>query len=163
MKKTDNNSISKQLNKLRRDKRFLWLGILFFVLVTFWILLSLFATTKTSSISPELQILAKPFVPRLESKVFDEILLKRFFSEEELSRFSIYILDKNNTEGGSQLIDITTNNKNDALLNEQFVAEESTPAPSLSPPPTLTPTIDSSNSNIDALLEAIETKDGAQN
>lgn len=161
MKKTDNNSISKQLNKLRRDKRFLWLGILFFVLVTFWILLSLFATTKTSSISPELQILAKPFVPRLESKVFDEILLKRFFSKEELSRFSIYILDKNNTGEESQLIDITT--ESDGLLKEQSMAEESATSPTPTPASSPTPAADPRSSNIDNILEAIEGDNKPQN
>jgi hypothetical protein len=183
MQKMDNKSIGKQLNKLRRDKRFLWFGILFFVLIAFWILLSLFATTKTSSISPELKDLAKSFIPRLESKVFDEILLKRSFSEEELSNFSIYVLDKKNTEGGSKLIDITVENLE--LTEEQFAEEdqliledqpleeeqreEAVPTPTLTPistatpTPMLTPAVDMGSSNIDSILEAIEGANAPQN
>lgn len=88
------SDIKKQLAKLQRDKKLLWLGVLFFVVVVLWILTSIFTTSKTSSISPELKELAKPFVPRLESKVFDEIALKRVFSQEELSVFPIYIFSK---------------------------------------------------------------------
>ncbi len=100
------NDIQKQLAKLRRDKKLLWLGVLFFVMVVVWILSSIFTVTKTSSITPELRELAKSFVPRLESKVFDEILEKRTFTDDELSSFSIYIFDKKNIEDSSVLIDI---------------------------------------------------------
>ena len=86
----NNNDIQKQLAKLRRNKKLLWLGVLFLVLIILWILVSIFATTKTSTISQELRDLSKAFVPRLESKVFDEILTKRAISEEELARFSIF-------------------------------------------------------------------------
>ena len=103
----NNNDFQKQLAKLRRNKRFLWFGVLFFVLVILWILVSIFATTKTSSISPELRDLSKSFVPRLESKVFDNILIKRFFSEDELSTFPIYIFDRKNIDEEDNLIDIT--------------------------------------------------------
>jgi len=102
----NNNDIQKQLAKLRRNKKFLWLSILFLVLIIFWILVSIFATTKTSVISQELRDLSKSFVPRLESKVFDEILIKRSFSDEELNSFSVFVLDKNNVDGDNVVIDI---------------------------------------------------------
>ena len=102
----NNNDIQKQLAKLRRNKKFLWLGILFFVLVVLWILVSIFATTKTSVISKELRDLSQSFVPRLESKVFDEIADKRAFTKEELALFSIFVFNKNDSEGNSTPIDI---------------------------------------------------------
>lgn len=95
--------LSKQLGKLRRDKKVLWFGILLFVLVVLWILLGIFDTTRTSSIPAELRELAKPFVPRLESQVFESIAQQRFFDDEELGAFSIYILDKNNISGSSTI------------------------------------------------------------
>lgn len=104
----DNNDIQKQLAKLRRNKKFLWLGVLFLVVIIMWILVSIFATTKTSSISQELRDLAKPFVPRLESKVFDEIFNKQAFSDEELADFPIFIRDKNAVDGSNVLINIIT-------------------------------------------------------
>lgn len=113
------DDVKKQLAKLRRDKRLLWLGILFFVIVVFWILASIFATSRTSSVSAELRELAKPFVPRLESKIFDEIMSKRLFSVEELSSFPIYVFDKKNLDGSSPMIDII------APLLEIEVASES--------------------------------------
>lgn len=101
-----NNEIQKQLAKLRRDKRILWLGILFFVLVVLWILLSIFTTSRTSSVSQELRDLAKPFVPRLESRVFDEILRKRAFDQGELQEFPIYVFDKQVGEDGLEKVNI---------------------------------------------------------
>lgn len=101
-----NNEIQKQLAKLRRDKRILWLGILFFVLVVLWILLSIFTTSRTSSVSQELRDLAKPFVPRLESRVFDEILRKRAFDQGELQDFPIYVFDKQVGEDGLEKVNI---------------------------------------------------------
>ncbi len=112
------DDIKKQLAKLRRDKRLLWLGVLFFVMVVFWILASIFATSKTSSVSAELRELAKPFVPRLESKVFEEILIKKIFSEEELSFFPIFIFNKKNVDGVLPVIDITAPLPESAISSE---------------------------------------------
>lgn len=120
----NNDDIKKQLAKLRRNKRLLWLGIMFFVMIVLWILTSIFAVTKTSSISPELRELAKSFVPRLESKVFDEIASKRAFDEEELSNFPIYIIDKKATDIDGNAIDIISSGKKDENLTP--VTQENT-------------------------------------
>ena len=102
------SDLQKQLAKLRRDKRLLWLGILFFVIVVLWILITVFTVTKTSSISPELRELAKPFVPRLESKIFDEIILKKAYVPEDLGSFPIYIYNKKSPGAEMKMIDIAT-------------------------------------------------------
>ncbi len=127
------NDIQKQLAKLRRDKRVLWLGILFFVLVVMWILLSIFTTSRTSSVSPQLRELAKSFVPRLESRVFEEILRKRAFDQGELQGFPIYIFDKKVGEAGLEkinVIDFITESEEEDLesssLEELEESEEST-------------------------------------
>lgn len=117
------NNIQKQLIRLRRNKKFLWFGILFLVLVIIWILTSIFATTKTSTISQELRDLAKPFVPRLESKVLDEILVKRVFSDEELSNFSIFVLDTKNIDGGEVAIDITSSSEGEKEVIEEELSQ----------------------------------------
>lgn len=124
------DDIKKQLAKLKRDKRLLWLGILFFVMVVFWILASIFATSKTSSVSTELRELAKPFVPRLESKAFEEIMSKRLFSEDELSSFPVYIFDKKTTDGTSPMIDIIAPPQEQELMPflEPEIASESADA-----------------------------------
>ena len=114
------NNIQKQLVKLRKNKKLLWLGILFLVLVIMWILVSIFATTKTSTISQELRDLSKPFVPRLESKVFEEILAQRAFSDEELAYFSIFVVNKDKLSGDKVMIDIMSlpNNQEEAFQEE---------------------------------------------
>lgn len=106
------NDIQKQLARLRRNKRFLWLGVMFFLLVILWISTSIFTVARTSSISQEFRDLAKSFIPRLESRVFDQISGKRAFSEDELEIFPIYILDKNKVDDDFALIDITTPKEN---------------------------------------------------
>jgi len=92
------NSFEKQLIKLRRNKKLLWLGILFFAAVIVWIMVSLFSSQKKITISQELRELAKPLIPRLESKVFDEITIQRYFFEDELDDFPIYIFNENGEE-----------------------------------------------------------------
>lgn len=123
----NSNDVQKQLAKLRRNKKFLWLGILFFVLVVLWILVSIFATTKTSVISQELRNLSKSFVPRLESKVFDEISNERAFSDGELDYFSIFILNRSNVGDSLAPIDIMaitdTSSSSAQELTEQEILE----------------------------------------
>lgn len=118
------SELQKQLAKLRRDKKILWLGILFFVLVVLWILVSIFTTSRTSSISPELRKMALPFVPRLESKVFEEIMVKRVFTEEELSLFSIYVFDENSSSDNPSTIDIVGKAEIETeIIETEFEAE----------------------------------------
>ena len=88
------NNFEKQLQKLRRNKRALWVLVLFFAAVVMWIGVSLFSAQKKVAISQELRDLAKPLIPRLESNVFDELYQQRYFNENELSVFPIYIYDE---------------------------------------------------------------------
>ena len=92
------NNFEKQLTKLRRNKRALWVGILFFASVIMWIGVSLFSAQKKVRISQELRNLAAPLIPRLESAVFDELYQKRHFWEEELESFPIFIFDDENNK-----------------------------------------------------------------
>ena len=129
--KLKNNELNRQLNKLRRNKKLLWLGVLFLVLIILWILVSIFATSKTSSISPELRELAKSFVPRLESKVFTEIADQRAFSAEELNDFSIFVFDQDEVTKDTILVDIMqkgnlVEDQTDAFAKEQLQASNST-------------------------------------
>lgn len=125
----NNNDIQKQLAKLRRNKKLLWLGILFLVLIILWILVSIFATTKTSSISKEQIELSKSFVPRLESKVFDEILAKRAFSDEELAYFAVFVIDKDDVRSEGKIVDIMSIPEEDQEFVE-ILGDEMNPASS---------------------------------
>ena len=137
------NNFEKQLIKLRRNKRALWILVLFFAAVVMWIGVSLFSAQKKVAISQELRDLAKPLIPRLESKVFDELIKKRHFLEEEMAAFPIYIYDEetgsriqlneipNEKELAEEFYDIETegegfegNLENEQLLEEDFIPEE---------------------------------------
>jgi len=83
--------LKQELNRLRRQKSILWAGILFFVAVLLWTIVSIFTSQKTVKIDRELTEMAKPIVPRLDASVFTIIEEKRALSDEELSSFPIYV------------------------------------------------------------------------
>ena len=137
------NNFEKQLIKLRRNKRALWVLVLFFAAVMMWIGASLFSAQKKVAISQELRDLAKPLIPRLESNVFDEIFQKRHFWEDEMLSFPIFIYDEesgrsiqlneNQDENGDveEFIDSETdgenfeqNIENEQLLDQEIIPEE---------------------------------------
>jgi hypothetical protein len=164
----NNNDIQNQLAKLRRNKKLLWLAIMFFVLVISWILLSIFVTTKTSSVSQELRNAAQSFVPRLESQVFEEILDKRAFSEAELSFFPIYVFDNNNVEKKPVMIDIMAPNQNLPNIVKEPAATEPSQikidqTQSEAVNPTATQATASANQDSGSPLIPIEVLDNAGN
>lgn len=113
---SQNKTLKKQLDKLRRNRRLLWLAILSFAIVFFWIVLSLSSSQNVLQIDAESKKMALQLIPRLETKTFDDLESKRIFYEEELYRFPIFTL---NLERGGQVtvIDIEE-------LRNNSVAEE---------------------------------------
>ena len=109
------NNFEKQLTKLRRNKRALWVGILFFASVIMWIGVSLFSAQKKVSISQELRDLAAPLIPRLESAVFDELYQQRHFWEDELESFPIFIFDDENNK-----IELNPTVDEEAILEDYY-------------------------------------------
>jgi len=136
-----NSELEKQLNRLRHQKNLLWLGILLFVLVILWILLSIFTSSRTSTIAPELMELAKPFIPRLESSIFADIQGQRTYAQGEIGFFPIYVIDKDNLEADLKFVDITkelveseqTVDAADAEVEQLSVDAESTSSATPSP------------------------------
>lgn len=97
--------IKQELNRLRRQKSVLWLGILFFVAVLAWTTFAIFSSQKKVKVDVTLTELAKPLVPRLAAEVFKEIEARRDFSDEELSSFPIYVY----YESGERGVGVLTN------------------------------------------------------
>jgi hypothetical protein len=79
-----------QLTGLYRKQHIL--GVLLFSLVTIvvWVSISLITSQRKTSISPELQKLAKPLTPTLNLEVVEQIEAKKKYSESELASFPIY-------------------------------------------------------------------------
>lgn len=84
-------NFSRELNKLRRSQQILTILVLLFVVMSFWIVVSLFSSQKSSKISPEVQKLAKPLTPTLDDTILDTITAKRAFTPEELANFEIFV------------------------------------------------------------------------
>ncbi len=87
---TQQDVIKRDIKKLQQSKQFLAILILLFVALLFWIIISLISSQTTEKISPELQKLAKPLTPVIDTQVFEKITAKRQYSNEELSSFTIY-------------------------------------------------------------------------
>ena len=87
---TQQDVIKRDIKKLQQSKQFLAILILLFVALLFWIIVSLISSQTTEKISPELQKLAKPLTPVIDTQVFEKIAAKRQYSNEELSSFTIY-------------------------------------------------------------------------
>lgn len=119
-----NSELTKQLQRLRHQKNILWVGVLLFVLVVLWILVSIFTSSRTSSITAEQRELARPFIPRLESAVFDQILLRRPYDAGELGVFPIFITGGDELSEIPVLIDITSELQQQVVTDDEPAAEE---------------------------------------
>lgn len=75
---------------MRKDKQFLAILILLFVGLLFWVLVSLITSQTSEKISPELNQLAAPLTPVIDTSTLDLIEEKRVYSPQELSQFTIY-------------------------------------------------------------------------
>lgn len=83
-------SIKNDIKKLQQSKQFLTIMVLFFVVLLFWVTISLITSQTTEKISPELQKLSKPLTPVIDTVIFDQISEKKEYSEDELSAFTIF-------------------------------------------------------------------------
>jgi len=87
---TNDNTIKKDIKKLKQNKLFLTILILLFVSMLFWIIVSLIGSQNTEKISTELTLISKPLTPVIDTEIFDTLEQKRVYSQDELSGFTIY-------------------------------------------------------------------------
>lgn len=119
--------LKQELNRLRRQKSILWLGILFLVAILIWTALSIFTSQRKVKIDQNLTELAKPLVPRLETSVFLIIEEKRLLSDEELKNFPIYVYLKaegSRSKNEGIFTNITDLSVNIGTSNAEEVVEE---------------------------------------
>ena len=117
-----------EISKLRRNQQVLTGLVLLFVVVIFWIIVSLFSSQRDSKISPELQKLATPLNPAINDTVFTGLEDKRVFSEEELADFPIMI-QVDMGKGEKKVVPLGTS------------AATPTPRPITTPTPTMRPSL----------------------
>lgn len=85
-----NKSIKNDIKKLQQNKQFLTIMVLLFVVLLFWIVVSLITSQTTEKISPEIQKISRPLTPVIDISIFDQISEKKEYSEDELSAFTIF-------------------------------------------------------------------------
>jgi len=109
------NKFERQLDQIKRQKKLFIALILFFVVILTWILVSIFASQTKQAIGPELIKLAEPLVPNLNTQLLDDLQEKRYFSDEQLEKFSIYVLLSERGEDAGKVTEI---------INQETIEQE---------------------------------------
>ena len=146
----NNLSVEQELNRLRRNKLVLWVGILFLVAVLLWIAFSLVGSQRQVKIDKQLTELAKPLIPRLSGEVFEQIHGERQLTDEELSYFPIYVYYAENEKALAVLTDIMATDLEPTVEPEATVAAE------------LIETVASSSSTVDTASEGASLTDAQE-
>lgn len=124
------------LYRLRFSKQFLIVLVLLLVSLMIWTFISIAASQNKTTLSKELVTLAAPLNPSVDREVFATLQGKRFFSEAELTRFTIYRL-LTAPDGRSQTA---------VPIDMPVIRATPTPQPTIIPTPEPTP-IDASPSS----------------
>lgn len=125
------NSFQDQLKSLQKRKELLIILLFLFVIIIFWIGLSLFTSQQKLGITPEQKKLAQPLTPNISISVLEKVEQKRVFSEFELQDFPIYALYQ---DGGiTTVIDVRDGLPDKDLLIKSDVSEATTAAGELPP------------------------------
>ena len=120
-------TIQTEIKKIKKSKQFLTILMLFFVVVMFWVGISLLSSQTAEKTSPELQKLAVPLTPVLDTEVFEKIAQKKQYSAEELSSFTIFKV-LNSRDGRTQRIvpiEVTLEDLEETTSNESATQNES--------------------------------------
>lgn len=126
------NQFKIQLENIQRQKKLLIALILFFVVIIFWLIISIFITQRRTLVGSELIRLAQPLVPSLNREVLEKLEDKKHFSDDQLDRFSIYVLVDDRSAQALQIMDIIDDSivviddiGEDAQQEEEVEEEES--------------------------------------
>ena len=92
-----------ELKKMKMSQQLLAILVLALVCVVFWVIVSLFNTSKESSISPQYKEAARALNPSLNRTVLERLENKRLFSEAELENFTIYRLTRSQDSSTEEL------------------------------------------------------------
>lgn len=97
---------SAKLLNLKRGQFLLYTALLFFVVVIFWVIISLFSSQNKSEISLELKKLAVPLNPNIDTQVLATIQNKRVYNPSSLSNFPIYMVVRSEDGKTQQVVPI---------------------------------------------------------
>lgn len=117
------------LSRLRQREDLLRIFIFTAFTVFCWVGISLYLSQQKTKIPSAVQKLALPLSPIIDRETIQEIESRRFFSDDELQQFPIYIY--RNTEDGQRVLvqigqELSTVSENDADILPTVESEEST-------------------------------------
>lgn len=101
------NAFQRELNNLQRRQQLLYILLFSFATVIVWIGVSLLTSQRRTGIPPEIQTLASPLNPAINTDVLVEMQGKRSYSDEELQSFPIYRIVVSRDGTPDQVIDIS--------------------------------------------------------
>lgn len=130
-------SFSKELSHLKTNQQLLTILILLFICMVFWIIISLFSSQTSTKITPEITEMAKPFNPTLSVEVLDTLENKKNFSDQELSNFPIYIIQKDVVTQTESIVELGS--------GQTVNSPQATVQPTASPTPSATPIVQTGN------------------
>lgn len=87
------NKAKKRIGGLRRNQQFLYIGVFTVVAVIIWVGGSLFQSQKKTGISRELQLMAEPLNPNINTFAIDRIEQKKTYSDQDLEGFEIFVIN----------------------------------------------------------------------
>lgn len=130
-------SFSKELTKLRTNQQILTILVLLFICMVFWIIVSLFSSQTSTKVTPEMTQKAEPLNPTLSTQVLDTLESKKVFTDEELSNFPIYVIQKSTTDQIERIVELKSGQAAPTTSN--------TPQPTATPQPATTTTPQTGN------------------
>jgi hypothetical protein len=87
------NKAKKRIGGLRRNQQFLYVGVFTVVAVIIWVSGSLFQSQRKTGISRELQLMAEPLNPNINTFALDRIEQKTTYSDQDLEGFDIFVVN----------------------------------------------------------------------
>lgn len=87
------NQAQKRVINLQRNQHLLYIGVFSLVAAIVWVGTSLFQSQRSTGIDPELQQLAEPLNPNINTFAIDRLEQRRSFSAEELADFPIFKIE----------------------------------------------------------------------
>jgi len=89
-----------RLSSLQHSQALLRILVFSFFTVIVWIGFTLFQSQQQTGISPDLQLMAVPLNPNIDTQVIDRIQQKHFYTDQELSNFPIFrvVVDQGGVE-----------------------------------------------------------------
>ncbi|GEM_PF-5130340 len=118
-------TIGQELDKIKQNQTFLVIGVLLFTLLFVWGAASLFASQQQTVITAAQKEMAAALQPVINAEVIDELARKPFYTESELTNFTIYKILRG-SDGNKYVVPIETETEEFLENNsEENVAAES--------------------------------------